>query len=351
MMHRLTLACALLLGLCTPTLAAPHAPKVTPAADGIFEAFNTHSLVGLGEWHGLAQMLDFYVVLLRDPRFAAEVGNIVVEVGDAAQQGVIDRYVNGENVPYVELRKVWADTVGWFPTVTYAGSINIYSTIRDVNMRLPPESRIKVWLGEPPIDWAAMKSKADWEPLVQLRDSHPADLIEREILAKNKKALVIYGAGHMGIYTPDPTLRMLIDAKHPGALFVVTPYVGYAQKDCAARFERHIKGWPTPSLVTPIKGSSLEKDVWRKGCNAFARPKDLPEDKFEVSARNNLGLNSDALLYLGPRKRLVTGPRDPDIILDLDYRAEMDRRMILRTGKPMGSPNTANNVPQPFFND
>ncbi|HKB95712.1 MAG TPA: hypothetical protein VKB94_02615 [Rhizomicrobium sp.] len=345
----LALMCAALLAMSAPAAAAPPAPKVTPAADGIFDVFKTHPLVGLGEWHGLAQMLDFYVVLLRDPRFAKDVGNIVLEVGDAAQQGMIDRYVNGETVPYAELRKVWADTVGWFPTVTYSGSINIYSTIRDVNAKLPPEQRIKVWLGEPPIDWAAMKTKVDWEPLVKQRDTYPAELIEREILAKNKKALVIYGAGHMGIYTPDPVLRMLIDAKHPGALFVVTPYVGYAQKDCAARFERHIKGWPTPSLVTPIRGSTLEKDIWRKGCNPIARPKDLPESQFDVSGPNNLGLNSDALLYLGPRKALVTGPRDPDIILDLEYRAEMDRRMVLRTGKPMGPPNTARNVPQPFF--
>src|ERR1700741_4452960 len=94
------------------TLAAFAAPppKVVNAADGIFAAFKTHPLVGLGEWHNLAQELDFYVVLLRDPRFARDVGNIVLEVGDAAQQAVIDRYVNGGNVPYPELRKVWADT-------------------------------------------------------------------------------------------------------------------------------------------------------------------------------------------------------------------------------------------------
>jgi hypothetical protein len=178
------------------------------------------------------------------------------------------------------------------------------------------------------------------------------------LLAKNKKALVIYGAGHLvnepiALMTnaPEPNLRMLIDARHPGALFVVTPYVGYIQKECAARFERHIKGWPIPALVTPIRGSTLEKDVWREGCSAFPKPPDLPQDKFDASNRNNFGLTSDALLYLGPRKSLVNGPRDPDILLDLEYRAEMDRRMILRTGKPMGPPNTANNVPQPYFKD
>jgi hypothetical protein len=357
-MRRIALGYALLLGLCAPVFAAPPEPKVMPAVDGIFDAFKTHPLVGLGEWHGLAQMLDFYVVLLREPRFAAEVGNIVVEVGGAQQQAVIDRYVNGEQVPYAELRKVWSDAAGWIPTVTDSGSINIYSTIREVNAKLPPERRIKVWLGQPPLDWASIKTKADWDrignPVTEQRDSYTAQLIERELLAKNKKALVIYGTGHL-LNEPslggEPSIRMLLDARYPGALFTATPYVGYFEKACAARFERRIKGWPIPSLVTPIRGSSLENEMWRKGCGPFPKPNDLPQDTFDEMNRKTLGLFSDALLYLGPRKSLVTGPRDLDIILDLEFRAEMNRRMMLRTGKPLGPPNTANNVPQPFFDD
>jgi len=295
---------------------------------------------------------------LRDPRFAAEVGNVVVEVGGAQQQIAIDRYVNGEQVPYTELRKVWSDAAGWIPTVTDSGSINIYSTIREVNAKLPPERRIKVWLGQPPFDWASIKTKEDWErignPVTEQRDSYTAELIERELLAKNKKALVIYGSGHL-LNEPsrggEPSIRMLLDAKYPGALFTATPYVGYFEKACAARFERHIKGWSIPSLVTPIRGSSLESDMWRKGCGPFPKPNDLPQDTFDEMNRKTLGLFSDALLYLGPRKSLLTGPRDLDIILDLEFRAEISRRMMLRTGKPLGPPNTANNVPQPFFND
>src|SRR6202000_3087857 len=111
-MRHLVFAYAVLLGLCLPSFAAPYEPKVSPATEGLLAAFQTHPLVGLSEWHGLAQELDFYVALLRDPRFAADVGNVVVEVGDASQQSVIDRYVNGDAVPYSELRKVWSDTVG-----------------------------------------------------------------------------------------------------------------------------------------------------------------------------------------------------------------------------------------------
>jgi hypothetical protein len=326
--------------------AAPP-PKVAPAADGIFAAFQSHPVVGIAEWHGLAQELDFYSILVRDPRFAREVGNIVLETGDAAQQPVVDRYINGENVPYAELRKVWADTVGWFPTVGYVGSINLYAAIRAVNAGLSRESRIKVWLGEPPIDWARITTKGDWQPLADQRDSYPVGLIEGEILAKDKKALVIYGAGHLGIYPDYGNIRARLDKDHPGALFVVSPYVGYGQKDCAARFEKHIKNWPVPSLVKPIRGSALEGDIFCKG----SPPAGITQAAFEAAGRNNSGLTSDALLYLGPRKSMTFSPTDPDIYLDLEYRAELDRRMRLRTGPGMSPPDIGRNSvsPRPFW--
>ena len=80
------------------------APAIRPAIDGILAALQTHSLVGMhniegGDNHDLAQQQDFYAALVRDPRFARDVGNVVVEFGNAIHQGVIDRYVNGEDVP------------------------------------------------------------------------------------------------------------------------------------------------------------------------------------------------------------------------------------------------------------
>ena len=131
---------------------------------------------------------------------------------------------------------------------------------------------------------AAIKTKEDFTPLEKQRDSFPVALVTREILAKNKKALMIYGTGHFGIYPEYPNLRSMLDASHPGALFVISPYPGYAQADCAARFEPHMKDWVAPSLVGPIKGSALEADIWRpKSCNAFTRPPQLKDEAFEAS--------------------------------------------------------------------
>jgi hypothetical protein len=358
---------ALIACLCfaLPAFAVPS-PKVAKATDGIFAAFQSHPLVGLGEWHGMAQELDFYSTLVRDPRFAREVGNVVLETGDAAQQAVVDRYVNGENVPYIELRKVWTDTVGWFPTVLPLGSINFYAAIRAINLRLPPQNRIKVWLGEPPIDWPQVKTKADWLPIEDQRDNHPVALIEREILGKGKKALVIYGADHFGVYPrgivpfgpPElvarrpANIRAQLDERHPGSLYVVLPYVGYTTKACADRVEKHIKKIPVPSLISPIRGSSLEKDILRPGCAPLAIPPEWSPEQLKLVVPNYVGLHSDALLYLGPRKSLTQSPNVPDLYLDLDFRAEIDRRNRLRTGTggnaipdPAGNPAS----PKPFF--
>jgi hypothetical protein len=74
-------------------------PTVSPAIDGVLAAFQTHALVGIGDKHNLAQELDFYGALVRDPRFAQQVGNVVVEFGGAAHQDIIDRYVAGDPVP------------------------------------------------------------------------------------------------------------------------------------------------------------------------------------------------------------------------------------------------------------
>jgi hypothetical protein len=167
-----------------PATAQP-APVARPAIDGIFEAFQTHPLVGLGEHHRIAQELDFYAALVRDPRFAREVGNVVVEFGGAAHQDVIDRYVNGEEVPYTELRKVWTDTVGWIPMVSGIGYANFFAEVRGVNRALPPMQRIRVWLGEPVIDWSKIKTHDDWLAVKRTRDIHAAEVIERNIMARD----------------------------------------------------------------------------------------------------------------------------------------------------------------------
>ena len=307
-----------LVGEQAQTLASPP-PSVVPAVDGIFVAFQSHSIVGMADWHGLAQEEDFYVDLIRDPRFIEEIGNVVVEFGGAAQQDTIDRYVAGEDMPYEQLRRVWTDTVGWLPTVTALGYLNFFAQVRVVNEGLPLSERIHIWLGEPPIDWSQIKTSADLTQMSQ-RDRYPAELIKSQILAKHRRALVIYGSLHF--FGPEG-LKPLVEQSYPGAFFVVTPYRGTQNRADSDSFERNMERWRNGVLATTAKGTRA----------------------LLVKADQSPGTIGDALLYLGPATSLTQSPISPDLYLDSAFRREINRRSLivigtpLETTKPLMSPN------------
>jgi erythromycin esterase-like protein len=152
----------------------------------IIDAFKTHRIVALGEGaHGNEQGHAFRLALIRDPRFAAIVNDLVVESGNARYQDVMDRYVNGDAVSREALRRVWEDTT--VPGTTWDRPIyeEFYRTVREVNARLAPARRLRVLLGDPPIDWSAVRSPGDVLGWQKQRDRYPADVVRREVVAKN----------------------------------------------------------------------------------------------------------------------------------------------------------------------
>jgi hypothetical protein len=335
--------------------ASRVAPTVRPAIDGILTAFEKYPLVGIGDAHGLAQEEDFFADLIRDPRFAKEVGNVVVEFGTATHQDILDRYTNGGAVSFAELRSVWSDTVGAEPTVTGLGYANFFAQVRTTNLSLPREQRIHVWLGEPVLDWATVKTEEDTRTAMAQRDSYPAAIIKREILAKGKKALVIYGNAHFGMpglpveLGPVKFLRDLVEEDHPNAFFIVMPYWGFLQKDCSAAFEQTHHDWPVPAVAFPVRGSTIEDALRRTGCfvetpatPTITLPNKTDAELAELRAKVATafldmlsGINGDALLYLGPAATLTRTPDEPSIYLDTAYRAEINRRNQIRGLPPL----------------
>lgn len=279
------------------------APLVQPAIDGVFEIFQTHALVGLGDDHGLEQEMDFYAALVSDPRFARDVGNVVVEFGTARHQSVVDRYLSGSAVPYTELRAVWTDTIGWIPPAGFLGFARFLASVRETNRLLPPERHIKVWLGEPPIDWSA-PTRTELMNAMSSRDSHPADLIDRSIVTKGKKALIIYGHVHFG---GGGFLGGRIRARHPDSLFALLPYSTiHKPAACAPQLEQAAEFWPVPVMAAPRQRVTPDKE-WIQ-CATFS------------------GTIFDGLLFLGPVESLTRGAYLPDYVLDRQLRLEMSRR-------------------------
>ena len=79
----------------------PRAVPIEPI-QGILDAFRSHPIVALGEgMHGNEQSHAFRLALIRDHRFPAVVNDIVVEFGSARYQDVMDRFVEGDEVPTI----------------------------------------------------------------------------------------------------------------------------------------------------------------------------------------------------------------------------------------------------------
>ncbi len=359
--------CISLLGV-GPSFAQPKQPVIRPAVDGVLAAFDDHPIVGLGDAHLMAQEEDFYAALVRDPRFAAKVKNVVVEFGAASDQKIVDRYMNGENVPYTELRKIWTDPFGWSPPPFVLGYANLFAQLRVVNLALPPAQRVRVWLSHPPVDWSKLKRREDFHPVPGVRDSYPASLIEREILARGEKALIIYGYGHFNtdtslspLFGPQPSLAMILNRDHPGALFVIVPYTGFLDKACNLAFEITAKEWPVPAIVTPIAGTSLDDEKARQQCPRGPHepvPPGVTKEQLPQLIANferyMAGVNADAMLYLGAVASLTRSPFLPDAYLDAAYQQEVMRHMAIvappgATAAIMGfSPERNTAAPRPF---
>lgn len=191
-------ACLALVALAEPAAfaqvrAARQAPVAQPAVRAIVDAFATHDLVALSDPHGDVTARQFVRELVAAPGFADAVNDVVVEFGNARYQAIVDRYVGGEAVALRDLQPSWQDVVT--PNQIWADE-EFYATVRRVNQTRPPERRLRVLLGDPPIDWTSVRTRAEFTPWLEMRDSFPAALIQIGVLAKRRKALVLYGHLH-----------------------------------------------------------------------------------------------------------------------------------------------------------
>jgi hypothetical protein len=161
--------------------------------EGILAAFKSHQVVTLGEGgHNNEQTHALRMSLIRDPRFAKTVNGIVVEFGNSRYQDIMDRFVDGEDVPHTQLKQVWQNTTQAHEIWDVPIYEEFFQEVRRINAKLP---KLRVLLGDLPIDWDQIKTRDD---LLKAKrtDSVPAGIIEREVISKGRRALVIYGEMH-----------------------------------------------------------------------------------------------------------------------------------------------------------
>ena len=150
-------------------------------------AFREADLVAFGERHWARADADFRLRLVRDPAFVALAPVIVVEFAGARRQPLLDRLVDGESPVSDEASAIWRETTqrGAWDSPVYE---EFLLAVRCLNAGLPCARRLRVLAADGPRE-GAHEGNA--------RDRFAAAVIEREVLARGRKALVVFGALHL----------------------------------------------------------------------------------------------------------------------------------------------------------
>jgi len=329
-MRRLSLVLAVVLATRVITGQAQDsarrpAMRVDPVST-IIDAFASYPVVALGEGpHGNVQGHAFRLALLRDPRFTAVVNDIVVESGSARYQDFMDRWVQGEAVPEAELlRAVRENTVTPTPAWDRPMYEEMFRAVRDLNRSLPAERRLRILLGDPPIDWREVKTADEYRGWLMQRDSHPAALIQREVLAKGRRALVVYGDGHFQARSERPG-RSLVGILETSGARVFTVTSTFAD---LSPFQKDVAGWRTPWLAS-LKGTLLGAAPYE----TFFGPRP-PVDFFKANPL--IEDHFDAVLVMGTASEMRLAPLEYPHCNHPDY-ARMRRVRMELAGIPVAS--------------
>jgi hypothetical protein len=190
----------------------------------------------------------------RDSRFAERASTLVVEFGNAHHQAIADAYVAGEDVP---IERVFHDFVGagtnGFRAAIYP---EFFATVRAVNQTLPTARRLRVLLGDPPLDWSTA-SPADVLAAADSRDEHFA-----RVVGDHRNALLFAGAFHlMKTRAPPggPGFLQLLELERPTTCFrpIVTKSTRSSRRcRCRRCCESQVAGF-FGSRVDPFAQSGL----------------------------------------------------------------------------------------------
>jgi hypothetical protein len=300
-----------------------------PAVTAILAAFDTYQVVGMSEGHGMKDVDDFILSLIRDPAFLDKVNDIEVECGNSLYQSTLDRYIAGEDVPFTEVRKVWRNTTQ--PMCGTSGFFEeFFPLVRAMNRKVAPGKRLRVLAGDPPIDWDQVKSAQDISKFAD-RDASVASVMEKEVLSKHRRALMLFGIFHLmhGAGVGAGNAVTIYEKDFPNVTFVISD-LGSFDTDLPTLSSSSFASWRAPSLAR-AKGTWLgalglshfyPPTIWTdKDCNVY--------NEFPKNEQKRIADLVDAFLYLGPQDLRLREPMPADIALDVDYMTELLRREAL----------------------
>jgi hypothetical protein len=312
------------------TIPSGREPKPEDPTKGILAAFDKYEVVGIDSAHGNKDLDDLILRLLRDPGLPTKVNDIVVECGNSLYQPVIDRYIAGGDVKVSEVQQVWRNTTQ--PMCSVSGFYEIlFPLVRRINQRLPPSKKIRVLAGDPPLDWNTVKDQSE---VMLDRDANIASVMEKEVLSKHRKALMLFGSFHL-FHSNNSAPRGLESAVQkyekdfPGVTMVIAIGMVFdlsTPPPDSNELQARMAPWPVPSLVRDAKSTWLG---------------DVDKNYFSKMA--------DAYLYLGPVDLILAEPRPAEIFLNKDYMVELRRRAAMIGDRFLTSQTDPEQISDKYF--
>src|SRR3984885_10182212 len=214
------------LRLCGQTKPKGKDPAPQPAIETILAAFNNYDIVGMSEAHRNKDEDDFILTLIRTPAFMNKVNDIAVECGNSLYQPILDRYIAGEDVPVAEVEKGWRNTTQ--PMCNTSGFFQeFFPLVRAINQKLPAERRLRGLAADPPVNWDKIRSQEDLGTSDGSYDRNLsiASVMKKEVLAKHRKALMLFGIYHLmhestGGGPQDRNAVQIYEKEYPNRTFV-----------------------------------------------------------------------------------------------------------------------------------
>ncbi|MHC5023452.1 MAG: hypothetical protein ACYTGG_06015 [Planctomycetota bacterium] len=313
----------------------------TDAIEYIQHAVQSHSIVCLTEGgHQAKEPHQFLRRVLSDSTILSTLDVIIVEFANAKHQAVLDAYIEGKDIPFAKLSNVWRDT-GQSPVGPWDSPLyhQLLEVIRDGNRDLPAEKKVRVLAGDPLIDWKQIKTRQDYLAARIARDPYVAELAVEQAFRLGKKVLIIFGGAHLPrvpIAPEDPrnSLTSRILKQHPDAVkaigFLDPEHLGVEDRidelvrETIYPTDRHWVGQIHaglffPELYSPVTDPDTGERRWQKvQLYSEYRVRDL----------------FDALVYIGPSSEWEIVPGSFDQERDEEYLRELNRRSLLRFGRP-----------------
>ena len=319
-------------------LSCAARPQATDPSAVVLEAFKQHQVVAIGENHGHLELHDWILAFLETPQAQDVVDDIVVEWGNALYQDLIDRYIDGEDVPFDSVSLVWRNTIVSPNTVWDAPVYQrFFQHVRNLNLTSQAGNHYRVVLADTPVDWNKIESREDLRPFFD-RSSHMAEQVRQESLLKGRQSLFLAGGLHvsklprrrirddgvpMGEITPVAWLTL----RHPGSVYVVQS-MGRAS-------ELGLSQLTTSGNAVAVR---LDSNAELAGipANHTTTLRNMDGTKSDVYGTHTLGEILDAVI-LWDTTAVTLEDADPAVFQNDEYWQSLNKRSQLMRGSLMNS--------------